>query len=427
MSVLGVSLDQLLILPIAILAFVVLLTIIVFFHEYGHFSAARLLGVRVDVFSIGFGKPIARWIDRKGTEWRISMLPFGGYVKFFGDQSAASNPNRDVADDLEEDARGGGEGGRPATTQFPRPGDEEELAAHLTPEERKVCFHFKPIWARAIIVAAGPMANFILATAIFWGLLVTFGAYVAAPLIGDVVEESAAEAAGFQPGDMILAVDGRRVRRFNDLTLKTRLSAGDELRFEVERDGENIVILATPRRQEVADAFGNTVASGVLGIVGDPDAARFVKYEPAPALGEAVGQVWRVIAGTVRFLSRLVVGKEDTRQLGGPIKMAQYAGQSAMSGFDADIQSFFDRLKVSLVNFVNLAAVVSVSIGFLNLLPIPVLDGGHLLYYAYEAIAGQPLGARAQAIGFQLGMVLLASFMIFVTWNDIANLFSSIS
>ena len=420
MSIAGFPLEQLFVLPIAIFAFVVLLTIIVFFHEYGHFSAARALGVRVDVFSIGFGKPIARWTDGHGTEWRIALLPFGGYVKFFGDASGASNPRADVAGEIED----GAHEGHPATTQFPRPGHEEEVASRLTPEERAVCYHFKPVWARAIIVAAGPIANFVLALGIFWVLLMTFGSYVVAPKVGGVVEGSAAEEAGFLPGDTIVSVNGRPVARFDDLTLTTRLSAGEALRFEVDRAGETIEIVASPRRQEIDDAFGNTAEAGVLGVIGDPEAATFVRYAPLPALKEAGRQVWRVIAGTVRFLSRLVVGKEDSRQLGGPIKMAQYAGQSAMSGFDGEEVAFLDSLKVSLGNFINLAAVVSVSIGFLNLLPVPVLDGGHLLYYAYEGIAGRPLGPRAQAIGFQLGMVLLASFMIFVTLNDIANLLS---
>lgn len=423
MSIAGIALEQLIILPIAIFAFVTLLTIIVFFHEYGHFSAARALGIRVDVFSIGFGRAIARWTDRKGTEWRISILPFGGYVKFFGDASGASNPRSDIAGEM-DGAAGTAKGGQPATTQFPRPGEEDALANRLTPEERKVCFHFKPVWARAIVVAAGPMANFVLALAIFWVLLMSFGSYVVAPKVGDVVAGSAAEEAGFLPGDMILSVDGRKVARFDDLTLTTRLSAGEQLRFEVDRDGERVTLYAAPRRQEIDDAFGNKAEAGVLGVVGDPKSAAFVRYQPLPALKEAGRQVWRVISGTLRFLSRLVVGKEDSRQLGGPIKMAQYAGQSAMSGFDGADASFLDGLKVSLGNFINLAAVVSVSIGFLNLLPVPVLDGGHLLYYAYEGIAGRPLGVRAQAIGFQLGMVLLASFMIFVTWNDIANLLS---
>ncbi|MEM9898562.1 MAG: site-2 protease family protein, partial [Pseudomonadota bacterium] len=192
MSIAGIPIEQFVILPIAILAFVVLLTIIVFIHEYGHFSAARSLGIRVDVFSLGFGKPIARWMDKHGTEWRISILPLGGYVKFFGDASAASNAQSDIA----EEAARGNDQGAPATTQFPKPGEEDALASRLTPEEKAVCFHFKPLWARAIVVAAGPIANFILALVIFWVLLMSFGSYVIAPKVGGVVEGSAAAEAG---------------------------------------------------------------------------------------------------------------------------------------------------------------------------------------------------------------------------------------
>ena len=437
MTIAGFALEQLFILPIAIFAFIALLTIIVFFHEYGHFSAARALGVRVEVFSIGFGPPIAQWTDRKGTEWRIAWLPFGGYVRFFGDSGEASAPDERIVAARRSDEEGAqddphddphGDEPHPATTQFPRPGDEEELAARLTPEERKVCFHFKPVWARAIVVAAGPMANFVLATAIFFAILMTFGAYVAEPKIGEVVPDSAAEAAGFEAGDLIVSVNGRELRRFDDLQMMTRLGAGERFSFTVERDGALVELKATPRRQEIEDAFGNRTPAGVLGLVADRDALAFVRYDAAGAFGESLSKVWGIIAGTVKFLTRLAFGKESADQLGGPIKMAQYAGQSAMSGFDGgDGPSFFDRLKISLVNFINLAAVVSVSIGFLNLLPVPVLDGGHLLYYGYEAIAGRPLGARAQAIGFRVGIILLASFMLFVTWNDISNLFSSFS
>ncbi|MGF1543398.1 MAG: RIP metalloprotease RseP [Parvularculaceae bacterium] len=414
-----ISLDQLVVLPISIVAFVALLSIIVFFHEYGHFSAARWLGVRVDVFSIGFGKPIARWVDRKGTEWRIAMLPFGGYVKFFGDETPASTPRDDVVADRDSEANGGRESGGAATTQFPRPGD----APTLTAEERAVCFHYKPVWARALIVAAGPIANFVLATAMFWALLASFGAYEVQPIVGEVVEDSAAAEAGFRPGDRILSVEGRSVAKFDDLQLVTRLAAGDELTFEVRRGEETIVIVATPKRQEIEDPFGNVAYAGVLGLVADPEKAAPVRYGALRALKEAAVNVWEIVSATVKFLGRLILGKEDSRQLGGPIKMAQYAGQSAVSGFSGEGEAtFMDRLQVSLANFVNLAAVVSVSIGFLNLLPVPVLDGGHLMYYAIETVTGRPLGATAQAVGFRIGIVLLASFMLFVTWNDISNL-----
>lgn len=279
-----------------------------------------------------------------------------------------------------------------------------------------------------MIVAAGPIANFLLAIAIFAGLLMTFGAFVSEPKVGSVMPGSAAEDAGFQVGDRILSANGQKIEAFTDLTMLTRLNSGETLTFEIERGGEVLVIKATPRRQEIDDAFGNKAEMGVLGIGSDSAAIKSVKYGPADALGAAVKQVWQIIHSTGKFLWRLVAGKEDARQLGGPIKMAQYAGQSALSGFgDGEGLSkldFWTRLKISVANFVNLAGIVSVSIGFLNLLPIPVLDGGHLMYYAYEAAARKPLGVKAQAIGFRVGIVLLASFMLFVTWNDISSFFT---
>ncbi len=413
------SFENLVLLPVFILSFILLLSLIVFVHEYGHFAAARALGVRVDVFSIGFGKVLARWRDRHGTEWRISLLPLGGFVKFFGDAGPASNPSEEIA--AEQDA--------PATTQFPKPGQEGELARRLTPEERKVCFHFKPVWARSIIVAAGPFANFVLAIAIFWGLIMTFGDGVIEPRIGAVSPGSAAEAAGFLPGDVIVAADGRKVSSFEDLMTVTRLGAGDEIAFTVTRAGETVVLVATPRREVVEDAFGNKATGGLLGLAPDREAFKTVKRGPIEALGIAVDRCWGVIASTTKFLGRLIAGREDASNLGGPLKMAQYAGQAMTAGFSSDdnalnSRTIWERLKVSLATFVNLAALVSVSIGFLNLLPVPVLDGGHLMYYAYEAAAGKPLGVRAQAIGFRVGIVLLASFMLFVTWNDITSFFA---
>ncbi len=415
------ELQSLFILPITIAAFLALLTIIVFFHEYGHFSVARLLGVRVDVFSIGFGKPLLRWVDRKGTEWRIAALPLGGYVKFFGDMNAASQASPEVAKAKST----------PATTQFPRPGHEDEIGQGMTAEDRAVCFHFKPVWVRAAVVAAGPIANFILAVAIFAALFVAFGRPYSEPVVGSVLAESAAAEAGILPGDRILAINDRSIQKFRQLQDAVMLSGGDPLKFEVLRNGSEIEVIVRPTRVETEDRYGNSVEIWQLGIGGDENAYGFEKFGVGAAVGEGVKELGRVLSVTIRFLGKIVTGKEDAAQLGGPIKMAQYAGQSVMSGFDAsgylEKPSFWTMLKVSLVDFISLAAIVSVSIGFLNLLPVPVLDGGHLLYYAYEAIAGRPLGVRAQAVGFRVGIVLLASLMIFVTWNDINNLISSIS
>lgn len=400
---------------LALPAFLLLLTLIVFIHEFGHFSMARLCGVRVEVFSIGFGKPFARWRDRHGTEWRLAWIPLGGYVKFFGDANAASTPDPEHVDS------------GPATTQFTRPDD---AGRGLSPEERKVSFHFKPVWQRAWIVAAGPFSNFALAVGIFWALFFWLGVVSAPAIVGAVTPGSAAEAAGIAPGDRIVSVNGAPIREFSDLANFIRLSSGDRLRIVVEREGEAVTLVATPKREEIEDALGNKVQAGVLGVSGQSGVAKFEKLSAVAALQKAVDEVWSVIAGTTRFFGRLLSGREDLSQLGGPIKMMKYAGQAASVGFreetfeNAAEPDFFTRLKVSLSLYFNLAALVSVSIGFLNLLPIPVLDGGHLMYYAIEAAVGKPLGAKAQAIGFRIGMILLLAFMLFVTWNDLVS-FSS--
>ena len=425
MTVAGVSLESLLVLPLSLLAFLVLLTIIVFIHEYGHFSVARMLGVKVDVFSIGFGKTLASWVDRHGTVWRIALLPLGGYVKFFGDVNAASQaPPEAVQQETHPE-------GHPVTTQFPRPGHEDEVASHMTPEERAVCFHFKPVWARALIVAAGPIFNFILAVVIFTGIFLMVGRPNIDAVIGGVAENTPAAEAGLMPGDRILSIDGRQLDSFNPVYDIVLLSGGRELDMVIERGGERTEIAVAPRRVESEDRYGNKIEVWQLGVRPDANAVAFQKFGFVDAVGQGVHELWRVLSVTVQFLARIVTGQEDARQLGGPIKMAQYAGQSAMSGFDQssyrEPPSFWTMLRVSLFDFISLAAVVSVSIGFLNLLPVPVLDGGHLVYYAYEAVVGKPLGPRAQAIGFRVGIVLLASLMIFVTWNDINNLISSFS
>ncbi len=416
------SLSSLLIIPISLIAFAILLMVIVFIHEFGHFSVARMLGIRVDTFSIGFGKPIARFVDRAGTEWRIAMIPLGGYVKFFGDLNAASQPAPSVQNIEDEQVERG-----PSTTQFPS-GDKEGLAQQLTPEERAVCFHFKPVWARALVVAAGPVYNFILAIGIFASLLLIFGQSVISPVIGEVRADTAAMEAGLQPGDRIVAIDARKVREWREIQGFVQLSSNEELTLTIDRGGREIAVPITPRRTEMEDAFGNKTQMGLLGITAAPDAIETRHFGVGAALLAGTKEVWRVISTTVRFVGRLVQGKESAEQLGGPVKMAKYAGQAASSGFSdriSDEASFGDRLTFSLTNFINLAAFISVSIGFLNLLPIPVLDGGHLVYYGVEAVMGKPLGPRVQSVGHQVGFIILISFMIFVTWNDISGLFGA--
>lgn len=492
--------DVALSIAVAVAAFAVLLAFIVFIHEYGHFKMARLCGVKVDVFSIGFGPAFLKWTDRKGTVWKIASIPLGGFVKFFGDANAAS-----AGADAQDEAHG------PATTQFGS--EKDRLDALLSEEEKRVCFHFKPVWQRMLIVASGPLSNFILAIVIFAGLFMAVGVRTLDPVVGRVASDTAAADAGFEPGDRVLAINGRRIDDFNELAARVKLGSDETLRFAVERDGEREVLVATPRRTDQTDGFGNDVRQGQLGIElysapvvgfvqdGSPagragiepgdrmvrvadeeiftfsDIARAIegrmgetvpvvalragaerrfsvtlgeavytaedgtetryatfgvtpqqaplrRLGPIQAAGAGVERMGEVLGWTIRYLGRLVSFQEDPRQLGGPVKIAQYAGQAAQSGFDPNYDiSLGERLILSLTQFIQLAALISISIGFMNLLPIPVLDGGHLVYYAYEAVAGRPLSDRVQGIGFRIGLAVVGTFMIFVLVNDVVGLF----
>ncbi|MCQ8185553.1 M50 family metallopeptidase [Parvularcula maris] len=394
---------------VSVLAFLVMLPVIVFVHELGHFQTGRILGIRIDAFSIGFGPELKRWVDRHGTVWRISALPLGGYVKFFGDANAASTGAAT-------------EQGTAGTTQFPSRSDQ--LAASLTEEEQKVCFHFRPVWQRALVVAAGPAANFVLAVVIFAGLFIGLGRTEVEPVVGLVAEDSAAAEAGFEPGDRILTLNGQRIRTFNDLTGRIRLSSGEELTFVVERGGASQEIRATPRRVEVTDGFGNTSYAGQLGVGSDPRFVTRVRFGPLEALQAACGEVGRVVSLTVRFFGRLLTLKEDPREIGGPLRIGQMAGQAASLGFtiDAPELTVTDRLLTSLSAFLSIAALISISVGFLNLLPVPVLDGGHLMFYAYEAVAGRPMNEAVQGVLYRFGMVAVFGLIAFVVVNDVARL-----
>ncbi|WOI52758.1 M50 family metallopeptidase [Parvularcula sp. LCG005] len=394
---------------ISVASFSVLLPLIVFVHEYGHFKTARLCGVKVDTFSIGFGPTLTQWIDRRGTAWKIAAVPLGGYVKFFGDANAAS-----AGADAGEEKQSG--------TQFKS--EKAKLESLLTPEEKRVCFHFKPVWQRMLIVAAGPFANFILAVVIFAALYSTIGERYLQPVIQEVVADSPAAEAGMMPRDRIVRIENHRVKSFNDVQMRVRLSAESPLDIVVERNGATVPLVLTPERTEMTDGFGNTVSAGRAGISFSADDPVFIRYNPITATWRGVQQVGSVLDTTVVYLGRLVTGREDPRQLGGPVKIAQYAGQAVSSGFDAEVEApLTARVLTSLTNFIQLAALMSVSIGFLNLLPVPVLDGGHLVYYGYEAVAGRPLSDRVQGIGFRIGLALVGSLMIFVVVNDVVQLF----
>jgi len=364
-----------------IIPFLFVLSIVVFFHELGHFLVARWCGVRVLVFSIGFGPEIVGFNDRHGTRWKIAAIPLGGYVRFFGDENAASVP------------------------------DQAAIAAMTTAEARESFFH-KSVSRRAAIVAAGPIANFILAIVIFATVAMTFGKQIISARVDTVRPASAALAAGFRAGDLVVSIDGRAIESFTDMQRIVSGSAERTLEIVVDRGGALVTLKAVPKLEEIKDRFNNTHRIGVLGIERStaPGDVRTERVSPGQAIVEGVEQTWFVIERTMSYLAGVIVGRESADQLGGPARIAQVAGQMASLG---------------ILPIINLAAVLSVSIGLLNLFPIPLLDGGHLLFYAVEAIRGRPLSDRAQEVGFRIGLAIVLMLMIFATFNDILRLTSS--
>jgi regulator of sigma E protease len=363
-----------------IVPFLFVLTIVVFFHELGHFLIARLCGVKVLTFSIGFGPELFGFNDRHGTRWKVSAIPLGGYVKFFGDENAASVP-------------------------------DQAALSEMTEEERRVSFVHQSVGKRAAIVVAGPLANFVLAIMIFASLFMIYGKQNTLARVDTIQSDSAAAAAGFQPGDIVLSINGRPVDSFAEMQRIVSTSAGASLTVVVDRGGQQTTLKATPALKEVKDNFGNVHRIGVLGISRSlaPDDVKFEPVNPIRAIGLGVKETWFVIDRTLSYLGGVVAGREAADQLGGPIRIAQVSGQVATAGFSA---------------LMHLAAVLSVSIGLLNLFPVPLLDGGHLLFYAIEAIRGRPLSDRAQEYGFRIGLAIVVMLMIFATFNDIVHIAS---
>jgi regulator of sigma E protease len=361
-----------------VIPFLFVLTPVVFFHELGHFLVARWCGVRILVFSIGFGTELFGFNDRHGTRWKISAIPLGGYVKFFGDENAASVP--DMA-----------------------------AIADMTEEQRRESFVSQSVGRRAAIVFAGPLANFVLAIAIFASLFAIFGKPSTSPRVDAVQPGSAAEAAGFHPGDLVLSINGRPIDSFSDMQQIVSTSAGEMLTFEVERDRKQVELKAVPALKEVKDRFGNVHHQGILGITRSPspDDAHFQPVGVLKAVELGFQRTWFVAERTLSYIGGVISGREAADQLGGPIRIAQVSGQVATEG---------------VPSLISLAAVLSVSIGLLNLFPVPLLDGGHLLFYAIEAVRGKPLSERAQEVGFRIGLAIVLMLMIFATYNDILHL-----
>lgn len=361
-----------------VLPFVLMITPIVFFHELGHFLVARAFGVNVETFSIGFGPAIVGWRDRKGTRWKISWIPLGGYVKFFGDANAASIP------------------------------DTEQLE-HMSAKERSGAFPLKPLYQRALVVVAGPLANFVLAIAILTGFLLVFGSVVIAPVVGKVVPGSAAAAAGLVQGDTIETVDGVHIDSFDQIRGLIWNRAGQKISIVVRRANRDMKLSAIPRATPVKE-FGQTQTMGQLGISSTAGAQwKVVRYGPIGAVSEAVKETWSIVAATLDYVGQIFTGSASPSQLNGPIGIAKMSAAVA---------------SVSYVSLFRLAALISISVGLINLFPIPVLDGGHLLYYGLEAVLGRPLGARAQDVGFRLGLAVMLGLLLFATFNDLRlNLF----
>jgi regulator of sigma E protease len=383
-----------------IVPFLLVLTLVVTIHELGHFWVAKACGVAIDRFSIGFGRPIVAWKDRSGVQWQICWLPLGGYVRFSGDDNAASVPDQEDLDDL-----------------------RTQIVAQQGADAVQKYFHFKPLWQRALVVVAGPVANFALAIVLFAVLLGTIGERVSPARVDMVEPGKPAALAGFQVGDQIKQAAGRTIRSFADLQQIIMLRADVPVKFVIDRGGREVILTATPVRQQITDPMGSKHSVGVLGFgyIQKASDQTWTRYGPIEALALGAERTWSVLDTTVFYLGRVVTGKESASQLGGPIGIARASGAVAQAGAEG-APDLGMQILGSLVALMGLAAVLSVGIGFMNLLPVPILDGGHLLFYAYEAIARHPLNAEIQAMGYRIGMALLLSLMVFATWNDLQQL-----
>jgi regulator of sigma E protease len=358
-----------------IVPFLFVLTIVVFVHEMGHYLVARWCGIGAQAFSIGFGPELLGFTDRRGTRWKLSAIPLGGYVKFIGDESETSSPVG-----VDNNA--------------------------LSEEDRKRAFHTQPVWKRAATVFAGPAFNIILTIVIFSVFFALYGRQIADPLIAGVQPNSPAAAAGFEPGDRFISVEGEKITTFADVQRIVSGRAGDTLDFTVERGGKMVDLKATPATVERVDPLGNKVKLGAIGVETTEAVGNFrrIEYGPLESVGQAVMETGFIISRTGEFFTRFAFGREDKCQLGGPVKIANMASKAASAGFDWLIQ---------------LTAMLSIGIGLLNLFPLPPLDGGHLVFYAVEAIKGSPVSPGAQEIFYRIGFLLVMGFMGFVLFNDL--------
>ncbi len=355
----------------SLFAFLLVIGPLIFVHELGHYLVGRWFGVKAEAFSIGFGREIAGYTDSRGTRWKLGWMPMGGYVKFAGDMNPASQPT------------------------------PEWLA--LPPEERAKTFQAKPVWQRFLIVLAGPLTNFLVA--IIMGFIAAYGVPTTPPVISAVVDKSPAAAAGLQPGDRVTAVAGRPVETFDDLAHLIGNRPDEKVRIDIVRDKAEKELFIVPAANVERDRFGNEFRRGTIGVMSGQQVGREVPLLQLPL--EATRKTFTIVQTMVDTLGQIITGRRSVKELGGPIKIAQVSGQQASLG---------------MLNFVMLVALISINLGFMNLLPIPMLDGGHLVFYLFEGIARRPVPERAMEWAFRSGLAVLLSFMIFVTLNDILSL-----
>ncbi len=375
----------------AVLSFLVGITIVVFVHEFGHFWVARRNGVRCQAFSIGFGPELFGYTDKLGTRWKFSLIPLGGYVKMFGEAETMQAVEGGLVAEGDKNNQQNGKGEQ---AQEPR---------ELTEEEKKVSFKYKTVGQRSAIAVAGPAANFIFTIIVFWITFMIVGQSITEPVIGQVQENSAAAAAGLMPDDRVLSIDRQTVERFEDIRSIIQLSTGAALDVAVRRGAQELTLSVTPRQSVTKDVFGNEAKAFLLGITSNGE-THYKELNPVTALGASVQQTYDIVRTNLVAVGQMLTGRRGTEDLGGPIRIAKYTSQAAKAG---------------AAEFVLMLAVISLSLGFMNLLPVPVLDGGHLLFYAIEAARRRPLSERAQEWGLRVGLALVLALMLFVTWNDI--------
>lgn len=357
-----------------LIAFALVLGPLIVVHELGHYLVGRLFGVKAEAFSVGFGKELAGWTDSRGTRWKLSALPLGGYVQFAGDMNAVSMP-----ENVEDDG--------------------------LTDEERARTFHVKPLWQRSLIVLAGPLTNLAFAVAIFAAFNLAYGKVVAVPEIAELVENSAAQEAGLQIGDRVVSINGNAISSFTDIPMHVVPYPGRTVTVTVERDGSILALPVTIGREIETDRFGNEARIGRLGI--GAGTAEVVEVGPIESVTLGVGQSFDIMRMMAAGIGQIITGERSVDELGGPIKIAKYSGEQFSLGWS---------------QFVSFAALISINLAFINLLPIPALDGGHLAFYAAEAVRRKPLGVRSQEWAFRTGLALVLALMLFVTINDLAAL-----